>query len=95
MPAFRWAAIYPHLLEVVAEIQKQKDLNAKSWTVNHAMWPLNFDRRTVVSWGPALSGDEDFATYQEVIDNLTEMYNQRLDWMNTAITGGNFMTEGK
>lgn len=91
----RWAAIYPHLLGVVAEIQKQKEINAKSWAVNHAMWPLNFDRRAVVSWGPALSGDEDFATYQEVIDNLTEMYNQRLDWMNTAITGGNFMIEGK
>lgn len=91
----RWAAIYPHLLGVVAEIQKQKEINAKSWAVNHAMWSLNFDRRAVVSWGPALSGDEDFATYQEVIDNLTEMYNQRLDWMNTAITGGNFMTEGK
>ena len=91
----RWAAIYPHLLGVVAEIQKQKDLNAKSWAVNHAMWPLNFDRRAVVSWGPALSGDEDFATYQEVIDNLTEMYNQRLDWMNSAITSGNFVTNGK
>lgn len=91
----RWAAIYPHLLEVVAEIQKQKDLNAKSWAVNHAMWPLNFNRTTVVSWGPALSGDEDFATYQEVIDNLATMYQQRLDWMNSAITSGNFVTNGK
>lgn len=90
----RWTAIYPQLQAVVAYIRQQGALNAESWTVDHAMWPTAFNR-SQVGFSSCFNGDEAFATYDEVVDNLAAMYQQRLDWMNTAIAGGNFVTNAK
>lgn len=91
----RWSAIYPYLQSVANEIQTQGELNATSWEVNHAMWPLAFDRRVIIGWAPAFAGDEDFTSYKEVTSNLANMYLTRLNWMNSAITSGNFPMNSK
>ncbi len=91
----RWAVIYPRLKNVEAEIAAYATRYAESWEVNNAMWPLVFRRSNVTGWAPAFSGDENFGSYAEVVDNLLAMYSARLDWMNSAITAGNFYTNGK
>ncbi|WP_297069741.1 CotH kinase family protein [uncultured Duncaniella sp.] len=91
----RWKTIYPYLQQVSAEIELAGQSNIRSWEVNHAIWPLAFNRTSIISWGPGFSGDEDFNTYPEIIDNLKTVYEQRLAWMNQAITEGNFVTTAK
>lgn len=91
----RWAVIYPQLLAVDAEIAAYADKYARSWEVNNAMWPLTFRRSDVIGWAPAFAGDEDFTDYRSVVENLRSMYSARLSWMNSAITAGNFYTQGK
>lgn len=81
--------------QVSAEIELAGQSNIRSWEVNHAIWPLAFNRTSIISWGPGFSGDEDFNTYPEIIDNLKTVYEQRLAWMNQAITEGNFVTTAK
>lgn len=91
----RWEAIYPYLQGVSAEIERQNELNAKSWVENHAMWPLTFRRSSIIGWAPAFSGDENLSNYREVTSNLKQMYEQRLNWMNSAIRNSNFPTDAK
>lgn len=91
----RWAVIYPQLKALEAEIAAYTDKYAKSWEVNNAMWPLTFRRSDVIGWAPAFSGDENFTDYRSVVENLRSMYSTRLEWMNQAITAGNFYTQGK
>lgn len=100
-PAFRaavqarWKVIYPKLKALEAQISGYTALYEASWKVNNAMWPLAFKRSTVTGWAPAFSGDEDLTTYAQVVGNLLAMYSARLEWMNTAITAGDFHTTGK
>ena len=68
--------------------------NARSWYVNIKMWPLNFNRRQL-EFSSCFNGDEGYGDYGEVVQNLINMYNQRLEWMNTAITNGNFATKAE
>lgn len=91
----RWNVIYPYLLGVTAKIYEQGKINESSWYVNHAMWPLAFNRSSIVGWAPAFSGDENLSDYNAVVANLANMYQNRLDWMNSAIQSGNFPTTAK
>lgn len=90
----RWKVIYPYLQAVAAEIMQMGQQNARSWYVNIKMWPLNFNRRQL-EFSSCFNGDEGYGDYGEVVQNLINMYNQRLEWMNNAITNGNFATKAE
>lgn len=87
----RWAVIYPYLLNVVARIDDFAAMNKISDQYNHAMWPLSQLKNSV---GSAFNGDEDM-TFDEAINAMKKAYSERLEWMNTNITSGNFVTDAE
>lgn len=87
----RWAVIYPHLLNIVDKIDVFAAQNKVSDKYNYAMWPLS---PLKVSVGSAFNGDEDM-TFDEAISSMKKAYSERLEWMNTNIIGGNFVTNAK
>lgn len=87
----RWAVIYPHLLNVVARIDEFAVSNKVSEQYNYAMWPLASLKNSV---GSAFNGDEDMS-FDEAIATMKQAYTERLNWMNSNITSGNFVTDAK
>ena len=84
----RWAVIYPYLQEVVNYIRKYAAENALSWEYESEMWPgtasaLNAGYPSGFS---DFAGDENLMSYDAVIQNLIDCYNDRLEGMNTLIT---------
>lgn len=89
----RWEAVYPQLQAVAGELMPLVDKNKASWEVNRKMWPSLFKRGSDMS--TCFNGDEAMETYEEVVANLIYYYQVRLDWMNTQIKAGNFVTNAK
>lgn len=87
----RWTVIYPQLLSVATKIDELATQNKVSDQYNCAMWPLS---PLKVSVGSAFNGDEDM-TFDEAISSMKKAYSERLEWMNTNIIGGNFVTNAK
>lgn len=87
----RWAVIYPQLLSVVAKIDEFAALNKVSEQFNYAMWPLVGLKNSV---GSAFNGDEDMS-FDEAIATMKQAYTERLEWMNSSITSGFFVTDAK
>lgn len=87
----RWAVIYPYLLNVVAKIDEFAARNKVSEQYNYAMWPLASLKNSV---GSAFNGDEDMS-FDEAIATMKQAYTERLEWMNSSITSGNFVTDAK
>lgn len=87
----RWAVIYPHLLDIVEKIDNFAKQNKVSEQYNYAMWPLS---PLKVSVGSAFNGDEDM-TFDQAIETMKQAYTDRLNWMNSNITIGNFVTDAK
>lgn len=87
----RWAVIYPYLLNVVAKIDEFAVRNKVSEQYNYAMWPLVGLKNSV---GSAFNGDEDMS-FDEAIATMKQAYTERLDWMNSSITSGNFVTDAE
>lgn len=87
----RWAVIYPQLLNVVAKIDEFAALNKVSEQFNYAMWPLVGLKNSV---GSAFNGDEDMS-FDEAIATMKQAYTERLEWMNSSITSGSFVTDAK
>ena len=84
----RWAVIYPYLQEVVNYIREYAAENALSWEYESTMWP---GTATALNAGyPSgfsdFAGDENFTSYDAVIQNLIDCYLARLDGMNSLIT---------
>lgn len=84
----RWAKLLPYLQMLPGEIGRIAAENYVSWGYNNAMWPTTSgarkagnDNNTFKDW----SGDEDLATYEEVIENMINCYNSRLEGLNTLI----------
>lgn len=87
----RWAVIYPYLQDVVGSIKKLGTDLARSYKVNNAMWPTGkADIQAYKSGFDDWSGDEDIASYADVIDNFVTVYQNRLSGMNSLITSGKF-----
>jgi hypothetical protein len=64
---------------------------AKSYEYDSAMWPTNKD--DVQEWKKDFSdwcGDEQISNWNDVINNFVNVYNKRLEGMNTLITNGSF-----
>lgn len=87
----RWAVIYPQLLSVAAKIDEFAAQNKVSDLYNYAMWPLVGLKNSV---GSAFNGDEDMS-FDEAIATMKQAYSERLNWMNTQITSGNFVTDAE
>lgn len=87
----RWAVIYPQLLNVVAKIDEFAALNKVSEQFNYAMWPLVGLKNSVSS---AFNGDEDMS-FDEAIATMKQAYTERLEWMNSSITSGSFVTDAE
>ena len=87
----RWAVIYPQLLNVAEQIDKLADQNRVSDSYNSAMWPLSSLKNSA---GAAFNGDEDMS-FDEAIATMKQAYTDRLNWMNTQITSGNFVTDAE
>ena len=88
----RWLKLYPALLTILSKIDELAEENRVSERFNSEMWPLipyhNANR------SPSFNGDEDM-TFDEAISSMKKAYSERLEWMNTNITGGNFVTNAK
>ena len=91
----RWAVIYPVLKSYIpVMIQTYGQNLAKSYAYDSAMWPtskedIRYYKYDFNDW----SGDETLGAngnYQEVVNNLIEVFNSRLEGMNTLITSGSF-----
>lgn len=87
----RWAVIYPQLLSVAAKIDEFAALNKVSEQFNYAMWPLVGLKNSV---GSAFNGDEDMS-FDEAIATMKQAYTERLEWMNSSITSGSFVTDAE
>lgn len=85
----RWTVIYPQLTNVVAKIDEFAVQNKVSDLYNYAMWPLTSLKNSV---GSAFNGDEDMS-FDEAIAMMKQAYTDRLNWMNTQITSGSFVTD--
>lgn len=88
----RWKVVYPYLQSVVNEIRKLGTDLARSYEVNNTMWPttkaaIQKHKNNFTDW----SGDENIASYEEVIENFVTVYGRRLEGMNSLITSGKFM----
>lgn len=87
----RWVVIYPQLLNVVDKIDEFAAQNKVSEQYNSAMWPLVSLKNSV---GSAFNGDEDMS-FDEAIATMKQAYTERLEWMNSSITSGSFVTDAK
>jgi hypothetical protein len=91
----RWEKIYPVLKSYIpVMIQTYGQNLAKSYAYDSAMWPtskedIRYYKYDFNDW----SGDETLGAngnYQEVVNNLIEVFNSRLEGMNTLIDSGSF-----
>ena len=89
----RWPAIYAALQSVPAAIDSFAEKNHVSDSFNSAMWPL-MQAKSNASYSVAFNGDEDLS-FDESIALMKEVYTERLEWMNSSITAGNFVTDAE
>ena len=87
----RWANMYPYLQMIEGQIRAYGESLKASWDCNSAMWPTTRSAvRSFKSDFTDWSGDEELATFDEVINNMVNVYNERLAGMNELITSGKF-----
>lgn len=91
----RWQVIYPVLTAVVSTIDKLANENRVSDKYNTAMWSMYSVKNANpnATW-VAFNGDDDLS-FDDAIDLLKRTYLARLEWMNSSITSGSFVTDAK
>lgn len=90
----RWATIYPALLGVTDEIDRLAEQNRVSDQFNFAMWPTVTVKRNATDFSAAFNGDEEMS-FDEAIQSMKKAYTDRLEWMNSQIVSGNFVTNAE
>lgn len=90
----RWATLYPALLRVTDEIDRLAEQNRVSDQFNFAMWPLVQIKRTSTGFSAAFNGDEEMS-FDEAIRSMKKAYTDRLEWMNSQIVSGSFVTDAE
>lgn len=93
----RWSEIYPALSSQIPDfIRRQGELISRSFDINDGMWPAPYSEAIYSGNDRVYNGDEKISGgYSAVTENLVSCYLNRLQWLNTAITSGNFPTDGK
>ena len=87
----RWAVIKPYLDMVPELIRYYGETQAVSFSYDSVMWPTNYgDVRKYKSDFKDWSGDEEIASWDEVVNNFVTVYTERLEGMNSLITSGQF-----
>ena len=87
----RWAVIKPYLDMVPELIYYYGETQAVSFSYDSVMWPTNYgDVRKYKSDFRDWSGDEQIASWDEVVNNFVTVYTERLEGMNSLITSGKF-----
>lgn len=87
----RWAVIKPYLDMVPELIRYYGETQAVSFSYDSVMWPTNYgDIRKYKSDFKDWSGDEEIASWDEVVNNFVTVYTERLEGMNSLITSGQF-----
>lgn len=87
----RWAVMKPYLDMVPELIGYYGETLAVSFTYDSAMWPTTKgDITKYKSDFKDWSGDEEIASWEEVVDNFVTVYKERLEGMNSLITSGQF-----
>lgn len=87
----RWAVIKPYLDLIPDQIRSYGEKLALSYEYDSAMWPTNKSDITKYKYDfKDWSGDEQIASWDEVVNNFVTVYQERLDGMNTLITTGKF-----
>lgn len=81
----RWNKVYGALTGVSATIRTLGSENAVSDTYNQKIWPIESKERTGYGWFIDYAGDERLSSYDAVVENLVNMYEQRLNSMNSLI----------
>lgn len=87
----RWATIYHALLGVTDEIDRLAEQNRVSDQFNFAMWPLV---QIKTGFSAAFNGDEEMS-FDEAIRSMKKAYTDRLEWMNSQILSGSFVTDAE
>ena len=90
----RWATLYPALQGVTDEIDRLAEQNRVSDQFNFAMWPLVQIKRTSTGFSAAFNGDEEMS-FDEAIRSMKKAYTDRLEWMNSQIVSGSFVTDAE
>ena len=90
----RWATIYPALIEVTEEIDRLAEQNRISDQFNFAMWPTVTVKRNATDFSVAFNGDEEMS-FDEAIQSMKKAYADRLEWMNSQIVSGSFVTNAE
>lgn len=92
----RWTQIYATLSSgIPAYIREQGALNSRSFEINDAMWPAPYTEAVYSGNDRVYNGDEKISGYDAIIENLVNCFSSRLEWLNGAITKGNFPTSSK
>lgn len=87
----RWAVIKPYLDLIPDQIRSYGEKLALSYEYDSAMWPTNKSDITKYKYDfKDWSGDEQIASWDEVVDNFVTVYQERLEGMNTLITTRKF-----
>ena len=87
----RWAVMKPYLEMIADQIRYYGETQAVSYKYNSVMWPTNKgDITKYKSDFKDWSGDEQIASWDEVIENFVTVYNERLAGMDALITSGKF-----
>ena len=90
----RWNSIYPALIGVTEEIDRLAAQNHVSDGFNSTMWPTSKVKQTSTTFSAAFNGDEDM-TFSQAIQSLKKAYADRLEWMNSKIVSGDFITNAE
>ena len=90
----RWTTLYPALLGVTDEIDRLAEQNRVSDQFNFAMWPTVTVKRNATDFSVAFNGDEEM-NFDEAIQSMKKAYVDRLEWMNSQIVSGNFVTNAE
>ena len=87
----RWTVIKPYLDMVPELINYYGETQAVSFSYDSVMWPTNkADITKYKSDFKDWSGDEEIASWDEVVNNFVTVYNERLAGMDALITSGKF-----
>lgn len=91
----RWKVIYPALLEVTSTIDKLAAENRISDQYNTAIWSM-MEVKAANRWATwvAFNGDDDLS-FEDAMELMKQTYLARLNWMNSSITSGNFVTDAE
>ncbi|HJH65461.1 MAG TPA: CotH kinase family protein [Bacteroides mediterraneensis] len=92
----RWQVIYPALLEVTSTIDKLAVQNRTSDKYNTTIWSMmevKANANWMTTW-VAFNGDDDLS-FEDAMELMKQTYLTRLNWMNTSITSGSFVTDAE